>query len=132
GLKIAQFSPDGSYALLRTYSLRTSKPVPQKQEIVLLDLRGNSTPRVLASSVSGDKDVTIDPWANAGATFLTHGQLSGMLLVVDWSSGKNVVTVEDPAHYDTPVLTASIDDSSPLVWANSLADSKGLILTGAS
>ncbi len=93
GFQSAQFSPDGRWVLVSTYSRRQS-PRIEERAVVLVDPAGHNAPRVL---IRRQVNSYTEPFPPELATAFLPSAYSGRsVLITDWSGGVGRITLLDP------------------------------------
>lgn len=135
-----QFSPDGRYVLLSTYS-PLGGATTEKLSLVLLDVRDGSIPAVpppaqpSPAKIISEKVVAISspgssPFPLIRATFLRKAPWDGMLLVARWEAQHATLSVLNPADPSNPILSADIPGATAgKAWVDELDDGGGVVVS---
>jgi hypothetical protein len=123
-----QFSPDGRYVLVSTFSSLGGWQT-EKQSLVLLDLEPGAQPVTLSAKVVAAGALGSSPLPQMRATFLTRGAVPDMVLVAEWGAEHGRLSLFDPASPAAPVTRAEIAGSlAGKAWVNEEDDGTGLVV----
>ncbi|MEO8286847.1 MAG: hypothetical protein ABI670_10475 [Chloroflexota bacterium] len=113
----AQLSEDGRYALLNTYVPLDQRT--ERQNVLLLDLQGNTPPRNLAQVLA---QVEHGPMYNPiesswlQATFLTDGPYAGKVLLAEYDVDHSQIRVLDIQSAGEPLVETVVQTGIKLRW----------------
>jgi hypothetical protein len=125
GFAGAQFSPDGRYALLRTYSPIYQASTNEMQATFLFDLVGESAPRTLEEGV---RNISVRRLDTTLGGFLQGGVFDGWVLLVKLGEGANELRLINPAADGEDSLYLKIPSTVEPIWGEALPDDKGVLL----
>ena len=125
GFAGAQVSPDGRYALLRTYSPIYQASTNEMQSVLLFDILGNDAPRTLEEGV---RNISVRRLDTTLGGFLQGGVFDGWALLVKLGEGANELRLINPAADDEDSLYLKIPSTVEPVWGEALPGDKGVLL----
>lgn len=130
-----QFSPDGRYVLLSTYS-PLGGATTEKLSLVLLDVRDGDTQaspppaQIVSEKVVATGAPGSSPYPAVRATFLRKAPWEGMLLVAAWGAERATVSVLDPTKLRNQLVSADIlGAAAGKTWVSELDDGAGIAVS---
>jgi hypothetical protein len=130
-----QFSPDGRYVLLSTYSPLGGTRT-EKLSLVLLSLQNSAPPLTVIEKIVAAGAPGSPPLPQMRATFLLKGPVlgrspiqAGMVLVAEWGTEHGTLSLFDPASPGSPLMRAEIPGGlAGKAWASEQEDGTGLVV----
>jgi hypothetical protein len=130
-----QFSPNGRYVLLSTYSPLGGTRT-EKLSLILLDLQNVAPPLTVREKVESAYGPGGSPLPQMRATFLLKGAVlgrspiqAGMVLVAEWGTEHGTLSVLNPASPGRPLMSVEIPGGlAGKAWANEEENGSGLVV----
>jgi hypothetical protein len=124
----AYFSPDGRFVVSRLYTAAPQRDL-EVESLVLLDLQGESRPRLLGSALTRYYQ-TEDIFNFLTSAFIREGAYAGKIAVARRTEGAYVLSIFDPLNPAAPEVSTTVNEAARLVWSMSVEDEGGLLFVG--
>ncbi len=137
GLVSAQFSPDGRYVMVHTFTVQEGDPA-ERQSILLIDLQDTSdvpTPQVILDELVPD-DSLASSQAPINSSFVTAGPFAGDIILTHFRTDHTLIQLLKPSyptgsdHGLRQIAQATPSDTGSRTWLVLPEDSNDIVLAG--
>ncbi len=125
GFHGAQFSPEGDYILVTTYA-PSQDGQSEQVAVVLLNIKANIPPRLLARKTTTDTDRTF--FISLGSAFLRKGSDKELVVVADVGLSSTALSIFDPLSPASALARVTVDGTPYRLFRADSFDSDGSIV----